>query len=180
MTIERSYEVFSGVLQLMHSQVQYAESKSTALLTVNFATVVGLAALMTTDKALPVQLNMAVVMGLITLAGAGLFAIASFLPVMTNDSVATHAGADENLFFWGSIANMQSSQYAAALLTAMEIGHASTRLELDLSNQIIINAQIARRKYHLFYIASVITVAGFAAPVLLLAYFFFTQGFILL
>lgn len=173
---DRNYSVLNDVMQAMHSQVQYAEAKNAALLAVNFAIVVGIATLFTSDGTLPSQLQLSLMMCAVTIGGGGLLSLASFLPVMSSRTKVTRPSTDQNLFFWGSIARMSPPDYAEKMLGALGSSLSAGRLDLDLANQIVVNARVARRKFRVFYVATIVTVLGFAAPILVLTGFFFTQG----
>jgi hypothetical protein len=173
---DRIYGILSDVMHAMHSQTQFAEAKNAALLTVNFAIVVGIATLFASDVPLASQLQLSLIMCAITLGGAGLLSLASFLPVMSSKAEANRPGSDQNLFFWASIARMSPTSYAQQMLEALGSQAPAERLELDLANQVVVNARVARRKFRVFYVAAIVTFWGFVAPIGLLAWFFFAQG----
>jgi hypothetical protein len=167
---DRVYGVMNDVLGTVHSQLQFAETKNGALLAVNLAVAVSIATIFDDMAELPLAVIVCLSMVMAGLAIAAFTALWSFLPV---HGAARHEfskgteGGGANLFFWGEIAMFTPKHYAEKLLKAFGVARSPSRVELDLADQIVINAGIAQRKFKVFNTAALITIvtAGVSAVV---------------
>ena len=81
----------------------------------------------------------------------------------------------QNLLFFGTIANFTPEEYLKQLNSEYKLEESETKSKynLDLSRQVVINAQIALRKFKLFNIALKWTIAGLATPISILIFLSF-------
>lgn len=79
----------------------------------------------------------------------------------------------ENLLFFGKVADHSPSDYLKNLSLSYNIELPDDQYTKDLASQIVINAQIALRKFKLFNFAFKWTIAGIASPLSLLFYYLF-------
>lgn len=79
----------------------------------------------------------------------------------------------ENLLFFGAIANHEPSMYLNLLSSNYKIELTDDQYTKDMASQIVINSQIALRKFKLFNFAFKWTIAGIATPLSLLFYYLF-------
>jgi hypothetical protein len=176
---DRAYGVMNDVLSTVHGQLQFAEAKNGALLAVNLAVVVGIATIFDDMKELPLAVIVCLSMVMVGLAIAAFTALWSFLPV---HGVARHQyskgteGGGANLFYWGEIARFTPKHYAEELLKALGIAEPPSRIELDLADQIVINAGIAERKFKVFNTAALITIVTAAVSVVVFVFLFAGAG----
>jgi hypothetical protein len=149
------------LLDLAHHQVHFAEAKNGALLTLNFAVILGMVAVFGNDFAWQWALYM-IVVGT-SLGIAGLVSVTSFLPRLTpiNDiSRAPHG----NVAFTGAIAAMGASGFLLELRAKMLVTEPSSPYCVDLADQAYVNARIAETKFRRFRQATYLTVAGMIIP----------------
>lgn len=79
----------------------------------------------------------------------------------------------QNLLFFGTAANYTPQDYLKQVKTEYDITEDITKYHEDQARQIVINAQIALRKFKLFNSAFKWTIAGIATPLSVLAYLLF-------
>lgn len=79
----------------------------------------------------------------------------------------------KNLLFFGTVANYTAEDYLKQIIIEYEIEEVITKYYQDQARQIVINAQIALRKFKLFNSAFKWTIAGIATPLSVLAYLIF-------
>ena len=76
--------------------------------------------------------------------------------------------SSQNLLFFGAIANNTPDSYLEQIKTNYNIEEKTNRYHNDLAKQVVINAQIALRKFKLFNLACKWTIAGVTALIGLL------------
>lgn len=79
----------------------------------------------------------------------------------------------KNLLFFGTVANYTAEDYLKQIKIEYEIEEVVTKYYQDQARQIVINAQIALRKFKLFNLAFKWTIAGIATPLSVLVYLIF-------
>lgn len=141
--------------------MHFAEAKNGALLTLNFALVMGMVAISGEDLAWQWRLYMFIVGAALGLSG--LVAVASFLPRMTPilDDSRKAAG---NVAFTGDIALMGSQSLLKTLASKMGVSEEPTQYCVDLADQAYVNARIAERKFRRFRLATWMTLSGAVIP----------------
>ncbi|WP_187969615.1 Pycsar system effector family protein [Aquibium microcysteis] len=154
------------LLDLAHHQVHFAEAKNGALITLNFALIVGMAAISGEEIAWQWRVYMFSVGA--TLGLAGIVAMLSFLPRLTPipDEVRKIGG---NVAFTGDIAMMGSGSLLLALKSKMVLTDDPTPYCRDLAEQTYVNARIAATKFRRFRLAMWLTVGGFLFPTVWIA-----------
>ncbi len=154
-------EQLNRLLDLAHHQVHFAEAKNGALLTLNFALIVGMVAISGEDLAWQLRLYMFSIGAALGLAG--LVAVTSFLPRMTpiRDEMRKTSG---NVAFTGDIALMGSESLLKTLASKMGVSEEPTQYCLDLADQTYVNARIAERKFRRFRLATWMTLSGVVIP----------------
>lgn len=78
-----------------------------------------------------------------------------------------------NLLFFGTAANYTAEEYLKQVKSEYGIEETTTKYHLDQARQIVINAQIALRKFKLFNSAFKWTIAGIATPLSVIVYLLF-------
>jgi hypothetical protein len=79
----------------------------------------------------------------------------------------------QNLLFFGTAANYTPDQYIKQLRVEYNLTEEITKYNIDLASQVVINAQIALRKFKLFNLAFKWTIAGIATPLSVVVYLIF-------
>jgi len=173
-----AYQMMNDVLDRIHSQIEFAEAKNAALLAANLAVIVGIGAILATSAIDQHSVRMWLFVTCLVLAGGGLIALWSFLPVFGEErhEYAKGTASAGNLVFWGDIAGVSPEQYIAGVFAALELRYAPGKIHLDLANQIVITSGIARRKFTIFKPAAVVTAIGGVVPALVLAATWFDSG----
>lgn len=82
----------------------------------------------------------------------------------------------KNLLFFGTVANYTPENYLNQLKIEYNLTEELTKYNIDLSTQIVINAQIALRKLKLFNSAFKWTIAGILTPLSVIIYLKFFEN----
>jgi hypothetical protein len=164
-------EQLNRLLDLAHHQVHFAEAKNGALVTLNFALLVGMVAISGEELAWQWRIYMFSVGAVLGLAG--LLAVASFLPRMTpmKNEMRKTSG---NVAFTGDIALMGSESLLKALALKMGVSEEPTQYCVDLADQTYVNARIAERKFRRFRVAILMTLSGVVMPTIWIIHQLFT------
>lgn len=160
-TVADLQDQLNRLLDLAHHQVHFAEAKNGALLTLNFAVVVGLVAVFGSDVEWQWVLYMFVVGTMMGLGG--LVSVVSFLPrLVPIQDVSRSPGG--NVAFTGGIAAMGADVFLSELCKKMDVSGQPSRYCADLADQVYVNSRIAETKFRRFRTATWLTVAGIVAP----------------
>ena len=82
----------------------------------------------------------------------------------------------QNLLFFGTAANYTPEDYLKQLKTEYNLTDEITKYKVDQARQVVINAQIALRKFKLFNSAFKWTIAGIATPLSVVIYLLFFEN----
>lgn len=103
-------------------------------------------------------------LGVWCITGGGVLSLMSFIPNLTFSwgTMTNRLDATENLFYFGHIAKHSATDYLNRLYAAEgSEQNPNKKLEADLAGQIVINSQIAMKKYRQFTRALSLALAGF-------------------
>lgn len=159
--------VLRDLLSLAHQQVQFAEAKNGALLTLNFALIVGIVAVSRDSLVWQWKAYMFTVAASIGLAG--LMAVVSFMPRLSPIKDVSSASSG-NVAFTGDIAKMGAAVFLLDLMKKLGTSVKPSGYCIDLADQVYVNARIAATKFRWFQLAAIITVLGLVLPSVWLAY----------
>jgi hypothetical protein len=174
---DRAYTVLWDIFRNVNDQLRFAETKNAALITVNFAMVVALGAMLSSDDIVTRDVRTWIFVIAVGLAGAGLFSLASFLPQLGGDTqVGTSGRTPSNLIYFQELAVAGLPELLAAVFLAAEWVRRPNLLHTSLGQQIIINSGIADRKFKSFRIAAVATVVCTTIPTVVLAFTWLGNG----
>lgn len=161
------------VLGLVNDWLKYAEIKNGALLTINGALIVGVHQMLNWHENRPEVVNLLAWLATAFLAASMLLGLASFyartktfgfdIPKVTDNG-------QTNALYYGHLADMTRVDVLARLVDGYDPSHCDKYLE-DLTDQIIINSKIARRKFVLFNCALMLTIAAAVTPAGALLYY---------
>lgn len=76
----------------------------------------------------------------------------------------------KNLLFFGTVANYSCEEYINELRSKYNLKEKPTKYDEDLASQVVINAQIALRKFQLFNYAFKFTISALLSPLGLIIY----------
>lgn len=79
----------------------------------------------------------------------------------------------QNLLFFGTIANYTPEEYLKQMKSEYKLDDDITKYNIDQAKQVVINAQIALRKFKLFNSAFRWTIAGITIPLSVIVYLIF-------
>jgi hypothetical protein len=79
----------------------------------------------------------------------------------------------QNLLFFGTAANYTPEDFLKELKTEYNLADEITKYNIDQARQVVINAQIALRKFKLFNSAFKWTIAGITTPISVIIYLLF-------
>lgn len=174
--VDRTYGVLWDIFGNVNAQLQFAETKNGALVTVNLALVVAIGTMLAGDDVAASDVRTWLFVTAVGLAGAALVSLLSFLPHLGGDTqVGTSGNTPSNLIYFADLADAGLPEFIAAVQQAagqLEV----TRLHTDLGHQIIVNSGIARRKFAAFRIAAVATVLCATMPAVVLAFAWVGNG----
>jgi hypothetical protein len=155
------------LLDLAHHQVHFAEAKNGALLTLNFAIVLGLVAV--SEDIVTWQWRVFMLAVCCSLGIAGLIAVSSFLPRLSPILDISRA-TPGNVTFTGDIAKMGAGVFLQELRQKLGVTDGPSGYCVDLADQTYVNARIAETKFRRFSTATRITILGLVMPAGWLSY----------
>ncbi|WP_047691419.1 Pycsar system effector family protein [Vibrio sp. ZOR0018] len=153
---EKLDSVFSNV----NDWLKFAEQKNAALLVLNGGIVWGMTRVLSQVDKLALVSYWSSLAGYIVLVCSAIICVISFLPILEEKWFKPDAKkSSDNCFYFADIAKYSKSDYLALLSARLEIdSYKATPYEIDLSSQIVTNAEIALDKYKKFKLASSLTV----------------------
>ncbi|MFA0630352.1 Pycsar system effector family protein [Vibrio sp. 10N.222.49.A3] len=153
-------EKLSAVFSNVNDWLKFAEQKNAALLVLNGGVVWGVTRVLSKVDILETISYWSALIGYILLVCSALICIISFLPVLDEkwfkpEEIKT----TDNCFYFADIAKYSKSEYLVLLSEKLEMSnYKASPFEIDLSSQVITNAEIALDKYKKFKLASNVTV----------------------
>lgn len=170
-------DILKDILSSVNEWLRFAETKNGALLALNSGCAIGISKLITDlDQGL---IFWGLGMSLALFLGSATVCLVSFLPTTTMPLVVgtNNNGRDENLLFFGSIANHNIDSYLQAILhSTPSCPSPPSQLERLYAEQIIINSGIAKAKYKYFKFAMWLCLAAVCTiPIALVLYLVFPQ-----
>ncbi|NOT95985.1 MAG: hypothetical protein HOP00_06730 [Nitrospira sp.] len=151
------------VLDLCIDWVKYAEKKNAALLVAASGLVLSLVGHFP-DKTSSSGIRACLWIGCVSLVLSALICLVSFIPQIDFPWITSRrkTSSEDNLFFFGHIADYSASELVEALYQGEGIQPASNKLQLDLAGQIIVNARVSLKKFRLFTVATWLATIGVA------------------
>lgn len=151
------------ILGLCIDWVKYGEKKNAALLVAASGLLLSLIGRFP-DKTAPSSIRACFWIGCASLTGSAAICLLSFIPHIKFPWIGSRkkTGPEDNLFFFGHIANYSASEFLDALYKAEGAQPSSTKIHLDLAGQIIVNAGISLKKFRLFTLATWAAALGVA------------------
>ena len=149
------------LLDLAHHQVHFAEAKNGALLTLNFALIVGMVAVGGPSIAWQWKIYIFLVSAVLSIAA--LVSVISFLPRLKPIEDRS-LKANGNVAFTGDIAAMGAAVFLGRLAEKLGVQEAPSAYCQDVAAQAYVNARIAAGKFRLFKWAAYLTVGGLIVP----------------
>ncbi len=149
------------ILGLCIEWVKYAEKKNAALLVAASGLVLSLAGRFP-DKTSSAGIRACFWIGCVSLVLSAVICLVSFIPQIEFSWIASRrkTSSDDNLLFFGHIADYSASEFVDALYRAEDHQPAVNKLQLDLAGQIIVNARISLRKFRMFTVATWLATLG--------------------
>jgi len=150
------------ILGLCVEWVKYAEKKNAALLVASSGLILSLLGRFP-DKTSS-NIRVCFWIGCASLALSAIICLVSFIPQIKFPWIGSQekTGPEDNLFFFGHIANYSALEFLDALYKAEGAQPSITKLHLDLAGQIIVNAGISLKKFRLFTVATWLAALGVA------------------
>lgn len=159
--------------------LKFAEAKNAALTAFNAAILAKLVSILMSLRDDQEHLECYLFVSVIFMSISLIMALYSFYPRLSSLLLPEKTGepGNGNLFFFLTIAQYKEKRYFEEMKKHINENDSedktSDRLKLDLINQIIVNSEIAVKKYFLFKWALRFTLAGLLLPVIL----YFTNSF---
>lgn len=141
--------------------LKFAEAKNAALLVAASALVLALVEYLPDEKC-PTFIWWCFVVGNVCLVLSAVICLLSFIPQVKFPWIASRrkTSPDDNLFFFGHIADYSAKEFVAALYHAEGVQPTVNKLQVDLAGQVITNARIGLRKFRLFAVSAWVAVIG--------------------
>jgi len=151
------------ILGLCIEWVKYAEKKNAALLVAASGLVLSIVGHFP-DKTFSSGIRACLWGGCVSLVLSALICLVSFIPQIEFPWIGSrrNTSPEDNLFFFGHIADYSASELVAALYRGEGLQSVSNKLQLDLAGQIIVNARISLKKFQLFTAATWLATLGVA------------------
>ena len=149
------------ILGLCIDWVKYAEKKNAGLLVAASGLVLSLAGRFP-DKTSPSGIRACFWIGCVSLVLSAVICLVSFIPQIEFPWIVSRrkTSSEDNLFFFGHIADFSPSEFVDALYRGEGHQPAVNKLQLDLAGQIIVNARISLMKFRLFTVAAWLATLG--------------------
>ena len=157
-------ERLKNILSFVNDWLKFAEAKNGALVVLNGAIIFGVLSVLNDNK---IFVNwqifyfwMIIGFNLLSL----IVGLLSFWPQTKNSwlNLSGYSNKEDNILFFAHISKYNPTEYLKSLYEAEGTKKDKfTKFEIDYSNQIIINSQIASQKYRFFKLALWLTLAGF-------------------
>lgn len=171
------HDELKSIFDYVNDWLKFAETKNAALVAFDGAAVLGLISISENLGSGQVTAKGCIVVAFVFLSISLLIALVSFLP-QTRSIKALPATikpqedrlGNDNLYFFEHILKYRPEDYLTKIkqgFESMDLADSSgtkktqiNTLSVDLSQQIIINSQIASRKYHYFKVALLLSISG--------------------
>lgn len=168
-----AYGVLWDIFNNVNGQLQFAETKNAALLTLNLAVVLGIGAILAGNDVGSSEIRGWLFITATGVAGAGLVSLLSFLPHIGPTiyvEAAMPGPTNRNLVFFADLAKTGPVELLEAVFASTGTPAVQqNRLHESLAHQIIVNSGIASKKFAWFRTAVVATVMCAAIPAFVLS-----------
>ncbi|PKL58854.1 MAG: hypothetical protein CVV34_00705 [Methanomicrobiales archaeon HGW-Methanomicrobiales-5] len=149
--------------------LKFAEAKNAVLVALDGGAVLGVLGLLKEQTKLPEWVTIYLWLFVIFNTIALTIALFSFLPQTKIPYfwMRSEPDSNDNLLFYGHIKKYDVTQYLSALYINDGQHHNDfSKMEIDYANQIIVNSQIADRKYNYFRVALWFTISAILTPLI--------------
>lgn len=170
-------EQLKFVLQFVDSHVRFGEAKNAAAFVAAGGLSIAAATLLFSEQALPIFVVAYLMLAWSLGMAAAVISLASFLPRTQLPWLGELAppNTTDNLLFFGHVQKYNAESYWRAMANLTDATQMS-RMEFCISEQIVINARIASRKFTLFKYAAWTLLAAFITPPAALGVYFYIRG----
>jgi hypothetical protein len=176
----RVYGILWDVFNNVNGQLQFAETKNAALVTLNLAVVLGIGAILAGNDVGSSDVRGWLFVTAAGVAGGGLVSLLSFLPHLGPTTFVAAAGPAptmRNLIFFADLAQTGPAELLEAVFAAAGTPPIQqNRLHESLAHQIVVNSGIASRKFAWFRAAVVATVLCAVIPAFALSAVWIANG----
>jgi hypothetical protein len=165
-----SIDLLNQIFQTNNKLITFAETKNAVLIAFNFTVIISLAFLLGQDLGNFPDWILIYIMAFNVISA--LIALSSLVAQKQSNERSMESTTDDNLFFFGTISRIEPEEYLRRLLAKYQMQSVNHALELDLSRQLVIITQIARRKFTRFNNAMAFTIMAIITPVGYLIYYY--------
>ncbi len=156
------------IFQNVNEWLKFAEAKHAGLIILNSGIIFGI---LTVYKDYKDYFHWLIIYSTISLLGFSmLLTLISFFPKMKNKVKDKDKPENPNLYFFGHLSLLSEDELSKELLTIYP-EYKLDKIDKDIINQIIVNSNIASRKYKLFKCAIIFTILGLIVPLISLIIF---------
>lgn len=168
---EKLEKVFSNV----NDWLKFAEQKNAALLVLNGGIIWGVTRVLAKVEGLGDVSYWSSLTGYVFLVASAIICLISFLPVLDEKWFKPEEKeSSDNCLYFGDIAKYSKSDYLKLLCEKFELNdYKPNSFELDLSSQVVTNAEIAVDKYKRFKLASKLTISAVVAFSISVGFYYF-------
>ena len=157
------YDRLKDIFNNVNDWLKFAEAKHGALVALNSGVIYGMLSLYNQFSFIPHY----VILISICFLGTSIFlSFISLFPRHEKKDLNKKKPMGANLFFSKDLCLYDAEDLKEELNKRSNTAHVFSGLEEDLIHQIILNSYISTRKYRLFKAAIIVTLCGFAVPVI--------------
>jgi hypothetical protein len=160
-------ETLDNLLSRYQHLSDYAETKLGILIGFNSAIIFGLLAIFKNQN----EIVKYAILGVVLLNSLSLFfAFSGVFAKRKNKHSSSKITESKNYYYYKYIAQLNESSFLENLTTDYKLESKNLQLEKDISNQIVVLAKNADRKFRFFNIAMSFTIASLITPLGLLVF----------
>ncbi len=154
-----------SIFQNVNEWLKFAEAKHAGMIVLNSGIIFGILSIYKDYKTI-VSWELIIVI-IIVFGISIILSLISLFPITKNKTTNKTTETTPNLYFFGSLSKLNENEFKSELQKSYP-NYQFNRIDEDIINQIIVNSNIATKKYKLFKIAVWFTTIGLVLPMLYL------------
>lgn len=160
-------EILTELLERYQHLSDYAETKLGVIVAFNTAIIIGVGSIIKDqEKFIKYYLIFAILMNCISI----FFAFSGLIAKKRNSHSSTNKTETKNYYYYKYVAQLNEHQFLENISKDYNLNQSNSKQEQDLSNQIVVLARNAERKFYSFNIALKFTIVSLITPIGLLIF----------
>lgn len=160
-------EILSELLGRYQHLSDYAETKLGVIIAFNTAFLIGIVSIMSDQEKL---INYYLIFVMLMNCFSLFFAFAGLIAKKRNTHVSKNNSETKNYYYYKYVAQLHENEFLENISRDYNLIQSNSKLEQDLSNQIVVLARNAERKFYSFNIALKFTIVSLITPIGLLIF----------